>query len=112
MEIITRNYAFITVISIMMFVLFAFHSAFAEKSLPTNEPGNAYVELLDQDPTLSTEENRIEEKETIDVKGAKNICENRDNNTLTGKIVQMLPYEIVTGDYFGMFAKYFGYVAC
>lgn len=112
MKIITRHYAVLTIVSMMMSVLFAFHSALAEKSLPADTPEDAYVELIGDDPVQSTEENRTMQKGTEDTKGVKNICENKDNNTLTGKIIQFLPYEIVTGDYFGMFAKYFGYVAC
>ena len=106
-----KNQATITTIAILMFVLFSVHSALADKMLSTSMPENAIVEMVERDRKSSHIDNHVNKGETSEAKNVKNTCDYNEKSA-AGQIARIIPYEILSGDYFGMLAKYFNQAIC
>jgi hypothetical protein len=94
-----------------MFVLFAVHSALAEKVLSTSMPENAIDEMVERDQKSSHIDNHANKGEKSEAINVKNSCDYNENSA-TGQTARIIPYEILSGDYFGMLAKYFNQATC
>jgi hypothetical protein len=107
-----KNYVAVTILSILMLVLFLVHSAIAEKAPPTSVPEKAVVEMVDDGQAASNINSHTDNKETNEAKNVQYQCEFKKENSVAGKISLATPYEIISGDYFGMLAKFFDHTTC
>jgi hypothetical protein len=112
MNMTRRNHASIAVMSISMIVLFALSSAIAGQAGSSDEAGIYPEEGDGQSPMSMDEDDEAAQQQISQASTVPDRCDDVGEKSVVEQSALLVPYELVSLDYFGMVVRYFGDVGC
>lgn len=107
-----RNHASIAVVSMSAIVFFALSSAVAAPTDSSNPEAIDSQGWGDQSQSAMDEEDEAAQQQTSQASTVPDRCDDVGETSVTEQSAMIVPYELVSFDYFGMFVRYFGDVGC
>ena len=112
MKTIKRSHASIAVVSMSMIVLFALSSAIAGQTGPSGVTRGSPEEGDDQSPMSMDEDDEAAQQQISQATTVPDRCDDVGEKSMAEQSALLVPYELVSLDYFGMVMRYFGDAGC